>query len=73
MNGIGSVGNTASRRAVFDRFTQLGFDFVSLCHPMAIISESADVGAGGVVLRDVEQKTVLRNQSHDGKLNTTNL
>jgi sugar O-acyltransferase (sialic acid O-acetyltransferase NeuD family) len=69
LNGVGSVGPTTSRRSVFERFSKAGFSFLSLCHPMAVISESADLGAGITVMAGavVQAQTVLQS---DALINT---
>ena len=45
-NGIGSVGNVAVRRKVYQNFSKYGYQFQSLQHPSAIISSKAKNGIG---------------------------
>lgn len=46
VNGIGSIGAMTARKAVFDRFTIEGYDFVSVVHPAAVVSATAQIEAG---------------------------
>lgn len=46
VNGIGSVGPTAARSAVYQRGKQAGFSFARVVHPSAVVSPSAIVGEG---------------------------
>ncbi len=46
VNGIGSVGDTAARRRLFDRLRGQGYTFPLLCHPSAMRSPSAECGQG---------------------------
>lgn len=58
VNGIGSVGQTETRRALFEKFKRLGYAFASVIHPAAIVAPSARLGegvqvmAGGIVQPD---------------------
>lgn len=45
-NGLGSVGRTDVRRAVFERFTALGYCFASVVHPSAVVAQEVVLGAG---------------------------
>lgn len=47
---VGSVANNSHRAATFARVKGLGFTFVNVVHPSAVISSSAKVGEGTVVL-----------------------
>jgi sugar O-acyltransferase (sialic acid O-acetyltransferase NeuD family) len=46
VNGIGSIGSTATRDAVFRRGRERGFRFASVVHASAIVSPSAQLGEG---------------------------
>lgn len=50
VNAIGSVGSTASRREVFDRFKRKGYKFLSLMHPTAIVAPGTVFGEGVQVM-----------------------
>ncbi|MBI5041515.1 MAG: acetyltransferase [Gammaproteobacteria bacterium] len=50
INGVGSVGPISARQALFLRFTVAGYRFASVCHPTAVISPSAQLGAGHQIL-----------------------
>jgi len=45
-NGIGSVRLPTARRTVYLRFTQLGYSFVTVVHPAAVVSASVELGDG---------------------------
>jgi UDP-perosamine 4-acetyltransferase len=47
---IGSVSNNGQRAAIFARVKALGFTFVNVVHPSALISDNARMGEGTVVL-----------------------
>src|SRR5262245_12233923 len=44
VNGIGSVGSTDGRCAVYQRGKQAGFTFARVVHPSAVVSASAKLG-----------------------------
>ncbi len=46
VNAVGSTGDTRLRRALFERFSALGFAFATLCHPSAWLSPSARMAPG---------------------------
>lgn len=50
VNGIGSIGATASRAAVWWRGKEAGFTFARVVHPSAIVSASAILGEGVQVM-----------------------
>ncbi len=50
VNGVGSVGPTHTRHALYQRFINAGYRFVSACHPSAVVSPSAQLGAGHQIL-----------------------
>lgn len=49
-NGIGSVGVTTVRRAVFLRFKEAGFSFATIVHPSASVASDVELGEGAQVL-----------------------
>jgi sugar O-acyltransferase (sialic acid O-acetyltransferase NeuD family) len=46
VNGVGSVGSTARRQDVYDRFTREGYCFAAVIHPSAIIAPEAQIEDG---------------------------
>lgn len=48
--GIGAVGDNHARAEVFLRARNLGFQFVNVIHPAAVVSKSAVLGEGVVVM-----------------------
>lgn len=50
VNGVGSAAQPAARRAVWDKFSQLGYRFASVRDPRAMISEGVVIDAGAQVL-----------------------
>ncbi len=48
--GIGGVGNNHPRSRLFARVRGLGFHFVNVIHPTAVVSRSAVLGQGVVVM-----------------------
>ncbi len=46
VNGLGSVGVTTPRRALFDLGKKLGFNFAPVIHPRAIVSSTVTLGEG---------------------------
>ena len=46
VNGIGSIGPTTSRGAVYRRGKEAGFSFARVVHPAAVVSASATLGEG---------------------------
>jgi sugar O-acyltransferase (sialic acid O-acetyltransferase NeuD family) len=49
-NGIGSVGNSESRKRVFEFVSGVGFEFPKAIHPSAVIAASSSIGAGATVM-----------------------
>jgi UDP-perosamine 4-acetyltransferase len=49
-NGVGTVGPTARRRALFERMRTRGYRFATLVHPRAFVSRSAVLGEGVQVM-----------------------
>jgi sugar O-acyltransferase (sialic acid O-acetyltransferase NeuD family) len=50
VNGIGSVGPTTSRDAVYRRGKAAGFTFAQVVHPSAVVSSSAHLGEGAQLM-----------------------
>lgn len=50
VNGVGSAGSLAARRATYLRFTELGYRFMTVVHPRATVARSARVGDGVQVM-----------------------
>jgi UDP-N-acetylbacillosamine N-acetyltransferase len=48
-----AIGNNKIRKKLFDRVAENGFEIISLIHPTAIISSSATIGIGTVVMSNV--------------------
>lgn len=46
VNGIGSVGSTALRQKVYERFKRQGYRFTQVIHPRAVVSIRAELGEG---------------------------
>ena len=60
VNGIGSVGIAKARRAAFQKHRDAGFEFVTLCHPSAIIGDGVTLGEGAQVMAGVVLQTDVR-------------
>jgi sugar O-acyltransferase (sialic acid O-acetyltransferase NeuD family) len=50
VNGVGSAARPGARRAVWEKFSQLGYRFASVRDPRAIISEGVLIDVGAQVL-----------------------
>lgn len=50
VNGIGSIGSTALRQKVYEKFKSQGYRFRQVIHPQAIISRRARLGEGVQVM-----------------------
>jgi len=48
--GLGSVGDTKPRKAIYEKALGLGFQIVEAIHPHAIIALSAELGQGATVM-----------------------
>jgi len=46
VNGVGSVGHNSLRRGLFERYSALGFRFLAVRHPAAVVSKRLSQGAG---------------------------
>ena len=49
-NGLGSTHSTLQRNKVFDRFCHLGYHFINVIHPSAIIALDSQLGEGSQVM-----------------------
>lgn len=50
VNGIGSVGSTALRQKIYEKFKRYGYCFRQVIHPQAVISRRAELGEGVQVM-----------------------
>lgn len=46
VNGVGSVGSTASHQEIYDRFTHEGYCFATVIHPSAIVAPEVQIEEG---------------------------
>ncbi|MBF0194274.1 MAG: acetyltransferase [Magnetococcales bacterium] len=46
INGVGSVGSTAKRSQIYNKFLQDGYKFAPVVHPSAFVADDVVVGAG---------------------------
>lgn len=46
VNGVGSIGDSGSRKRIFDQWRAVGYEFTNVIHPSAIISRLAWLGSG---------------------------
>ena len=46
VNGVGSVGSTALRQRIYEKFKRNGYSFRQVIHPSAVISRRAELGEG---------------------------
>jgi UDP-perosamine 4-acetyltransferase len=53
VNGVGSVGLPTRRRELFNKFKGLGFTFLQVVHPSAIISPDAKLSEGSQIMAGV--------------------
>ncbi len=60
VNGIGSIGIAKARRAAFQKHRDAGFEFVTLCHPSAIIGGGVTLGEGTQVMAGAVLQTDVR-------------
>ena len=49
-NGIGGVSDNTLHAAVFGRIAHLGFEFITVVHPKAIVSKTVSIDSGSVLL-----------------------
>ncbi|WP_034381993.1 acetyltransferase [Herbaspirillum sp. CF444] len=57
VNGIGSVGSSAGRRALFDRCKSAGYTFAQVCHPSAVVVAGVVLGEGAQIMAGVVLQT----------------
>ncbi|MBF0444858.1 MAG: NeuD/PglB/VioB family sugar acetyltransferase [Magnetococcales bacterium] len=50
LNGVGSVGSTAKRAEVYNKFLQDGYKFATVIHPTANIADDVVVGEGAQIM-----------------------
>ena len=50
VNGVGSVGDPEKRREIFKRFKQVGYSFLTVIHPSAVVAKDATLGEGVQVM-----------------------
>lgn len=50
VNGLGSVGPTSKRQAVFEKFSKRGYKFATIIHPRAVVAEDVLVGEGAQIM-----------------------
>jgi UDP-perosamine 4-acetyltransferase len=48
--GVGTTGDAAPRRKLYETVTQLGFEFVPAIHSKAVVSPSARMGSGVAIM-----------------------
>lgn len=49
-NGLGSTGLPQRRREIFERFSALGYVFISVVHPSAVVSSEVTLGEGAQIM-----------------------
>lgn len=50
VNAVGGVDVTSNRADVYDRFSRLGFSFVSVVHPSAVVAQDVLTGEGAQIM-----------------------
>ena len=50
VNGLGTIGSTALRQGLYDKFRRQGYRFRKVIHPAALISRRAELGEGVQVM-----------------------
>jgi sugar O-acyltransferase (sialic acid O-acetyltransferase NeuD family) len=50
VNGVGSAGSVASRRDTYLKFRSLGYQFMTVIHPRAVVSPHAVLGQGAQLM-----------------------
>ena len=60
VNGIGSTGDAATRRKVFEKFRAAGYKFATLLHPSAVIGAHVVLGEGAQVMAGAIVQTGVR-------------
>lgn len=49
-NGLGAASNTSARAAIFTRFQNKGYQFVTVIHPSALIASDVVIGEGSQIM-----------------------
>jgi sugar O-acyltransferase (sialic acid O-acetyltransferase NeuD family) len=57
LNGVGSVGSTAKRSEVYNKFLQDDYKFAAVIHPTAYIADDVVVGSGVQIMAGVVIQT----------------
>jgi UDP-perosamine 4-acetyltransferase len=57
VNGVGSIGSTALRRAIYERFRERQYIFESVIHPSAIIAAKVHIDHGVQIMAGVVVQT----------------
>jgi sugar O-acyltransferase (sialic acid O-acetyltransferase NeuD family) len=79
VNGVGSTGDPAVRRSVFERFKLRGYIFAQVVHPSAVIAGDAELAEGvqvmaGAVIQPrcrIGENTIVNTRAgidHDGRI-----
>jgi len=50
VNGVGTTGNAAPRRGVFEKFRNAGFIFTTVIHPSAIVAADCVIAEGAQIM-----------------------
>lgn len=50
VNGLGSVGSPVRRQKIFERFKGMGYSFISVVHPSAVVATQVELGEGGQIM-----------------------
>ncbi|SFH76277.1 UDP-perosamine 4-acetyltransferase [Selenomonas ruminantium] len=69
VNGIGSVGDTSLRAAIYNKFKKLGYSFRTVVHPAATMARDCDLSEGVQVMAGVVVNTGVKI-SADSIINT---
>jgi sugar O-acyltransferase (sialic acid O-acetyltransferase NeuD family) len=56
-NGVGSIGDSTSRRALFERLRARGYEFPPLIHPSAVLASDVTLGPGCQIMAGVVVQT----------------
>lgn len=57
VNGLGSIEVSSKRAEIFNRFKKLGYRFLTLIHPSAVVAEDVQIGEGAQVMAGVVIQT----------------
>ena len=53
INGVGTTGNPAARRSVFEKYKKAGFSFATVIHPSAIVAADCIIAEGAQIMAGV--------------------